>query len=127
LNNLIANAVKYSPEGGPVEIAVRKVDGGAAVSVTTAASASRRRSSRRSSACSTARPTAGRATSAAMGLGLYISKEIVDRHGGELAVESAPGKGSTFTMKLPRKAIAHHAQPSHRSRPPPRASDTSAR
>jgi two-component system phosphate regulon sensor histidine kinase PhoR len=35
------------------------------------------------------------------GLGLSIARLIVERHGGELRVESAPSKGSTFTMLLP--------------------------
>src|SRR5262249_25848281 len=35
------------------------------------------------------------------GLGLYVSHEIVKRHGGSLSVASTPGKGSTFTVELP--------------------------
>jgi signal transduction histidine kinase len=35
------------------------------------------------------------------GLGLYIAKQIVDRHGGTISVRSAVGEGSAFTMRLP--------------------------
>jgi signal transduction histidine kinase len=39
---------------------------------------------------------------AGMGLGLYISKEIVSRHGGRIWAESEPEKGSAFHVSLPR-------------------------
>ncbi|HEX6542287.1 MAG TPA: GAF domain-containing sensor histidine kinase [Ktedonobacterales bacterium] len=41
-----------------------------------------------------------------LGLGLYISRDIVERHGGELGVESTPNKGSTFWFSLPLKEPA---------------------
>lgn len=39
--------------------------------------------------------------SSGLGIGLYISKEIIDRHQGQIWVESSPGKGATFSFKLP--------------------------
>ncbi|MBI3522790.1 MAG: response regulator [Chloroflexi bacterium] len=110
LNNLIANAIKYSPDGGPVEVAVRKADGGAAVSVTDHGIGIPAEELEKIFGVFYRSPDRRARDVGGMGLGLYISKEIVDRHGGDLIVESTPGKGSTFTMKLPRRAITDHAQ-----------------
>jgi two-component system, OmpR family, sensor kinase len=39
-----------------------------------------------------------------LGLGLYITRQIIEAHGGDIAVHSAPGEGATFTVTLPRVA-----------------------
>jgi signal transduction histidine kinase len=40
-----------------------------------------------------------------MGLGLYISRDIISRHGGKIWAESQPGGGTTFYINLPRTAV----------------------
>ena len=40
------------------------------------------------------------------GLGLFVAHRIVEQHGGAITVNSSPGKGSVFTIHIPRKAPA---------------------
>ena len=40
------------------------------------------------------------------GLGLYLVKSIVELHGGELILDSEPGRGTTVTMRLPTQGVA---------------------
>ncbi len=50
-----------------------------------------------------ARVESENATYAGLGLGLFIVRKVVDAHGGHVAVEAAPGKGTTFTVVQPRR------------------------
>ena len=47
----------------------------------------------------------GRQHAAGLGLGLYITREIVRRHGGDVTVESAVGEGALFRVRLPRVSM----------------------
>jgi signal transduction histidine kinase len=106
LSNLIGNAIKYSPEGGPITISVEADGGEIRISVRDRGIGIPDneidkifglfyRSEDRAS-----RDIGG------MGLGLYIAKEIIGRHGGRIWAESTLGEGSTFHVALPRLAEA---------------------
>jgi len=102
IDNLVSNAIKYSPIGGKISVLVahetgntliRVVDEGAGLSPEDLGRLFGR--FQRLSA----KPTAGESST---GLGLSIVKRIIDMHGGEVNANSdGPGKGSTFTIVLP--------------------------
>ena len=102
IDNLVSNAVKYSPLGGAIDLLVTQDPGGIMVQVKDqGAGLSPEDISRLFGRFQrlSAKPTAGETST---GLGLSIVKRIVDLHGGRIAVESAgPGQGATFKMTLP--------------------------
>src|SRR4051794_25406033 len=112
--NLVHNAVKFSPEGGEVRIAVRRADDGVAASVQDhgigIARADRARVFERFYKVDRARVRGG-----GTGLGLSIARHVVEGHGGHIGVESEDGKGSTFTFVVP----ASTPPPSPGGHPPP--------
>jgi signal transduction histidine kinase len=101
LNNLIGNAIKYSPAGGPITVDLEQQDGMACVSV----------SDRGMGIPTHALPhlferfyradNVDERHISGMGIGLYVVKEIVTLHAGRVTVESAEGQGSTFRVSLP--------------------------
>ena len=100
LTNLIDNAIRYSPRGGDVEITVSKMDGEAVVSVKDYGLGIPAEKQRHIfEPFFQIQP--GIAGFGGMGLGLFISKEIAERHGGKIWFESEEGSGSTFYFKLP--------------------------
>ncbi len=97
--NLLDNAVKYTPTGGRVDIAVRR-EGSAAVLRVADTGPGIPRTELSQIWDRLFRGDASRAERG-LGLGLSLVKAIVEAHGGTVAVESEPGRGSTFTVKVP--------------------------
>jgi len=101
LINLMTNALRYSPDGGEVRLSIRDEPGSVVIAVADQGIGippdehallfqpfARSRLTRR--------------TINGTGLGLYITARIIERHGGAIDVDSEPGRGSTFTITLPR-------------------------
>src|SRR5438132_9467131 len=105
LNNLVTNAIKYSPGGGSIVIAVGREDGGVRVSVRDQGIGIPEKELESIFGLDYRSPDRAARDQAGMGLGLYISKEIVNRHGGRIWAESNGEGGSTFHVALPRVPV----------------------
>jgi protein-histidine pros-kinase len=100
LRNLYENAVKYAPSGGPVrtdvardggEVAIRVADEGIGIAPEHVGAVFER-----------FRRVGGDPTVRGMGLGLYLSRSLVEAQGGRISASSpGPGRGATFTVTLP--------------------------
>jgi PAS domain S-box-containing protein len=98
ITNLITNALRYG-EGSPVEVTIHRLGQHAVVKVRDQGPGispeNQERIFQRFERATSASSVSG------LGLGLYISREIIERHGGVLRVESEPGQGATFIVELP--------------------------
>jgi len=106
--NLVDNALKFTPANGQVTLAAKKAGAEMEMSVTDSglgvASEALSRLFDRFYQVDASRSRAGGETAAGRrgaGLGLAIVKEIVQAHGGKIAVRSEVGHGTTFTIQLP--------------------------
>jgi two-component system phosphate regulon sensor histidine kinase PhoR len=102
VSNLVNNALRYTPAGGSVRIAWQlRSDGGAEFSVSdTGPGIAKEHLPRLTERFYRVDSSRSRETGGT-GLGLAIVKHVVQRHGGTLAIDSAPGRGSTFRIVLP--------------------------
>ncbi|WP_041397310.1 hybrid sensor histidine kinase/response regulator [Spirochaeta africana] len=101
LDNLISNAIKYSPPGSEIRMVLVGDESEARISISDQGpgiSAEEQEKLFRPFSRGAARPTGGEAST---GLGLAISKRIIEAHSGSILLESEPGQGSTFTVVLP--------------------------
>ena len=105
LNNLVTNAIKYSPTGGTITIDVRPDGDGVRLSVTDQGIGIPEKELEAIFGLFYRSPDRAARDAAGMGLGLYISREIVVRRGGRIWAESGGVKGSTLNVVIPRMPI----------------------
>lgn len=119
LLNLLSNAVKYNRPGGPVVVSSRSVepcglelrvaDGGPGLAIDQVARLFR----------PFERLDAKRGSIPGTGIGLAVSKRLVELMGGRIGVDSVPGEGSTFWVRLPLADAPQDARPDEGLAPPP--------
>jgi PAS domain S-box-containing protein len=105
VTNLLSNALKYSPAGGDVTLALAR-DGDEAVLMVRDQGLGMSAHTQAQLFQPFARGDALASDIAGTGLGLYITARVVTAHGGTIAVESVAGIGSTFTVRLPLMTLS---------------------
>ncbi|MBA4169959.1 MAG: GAF domain-containing protein [Chloroflexi bacterium] len=108
LSNLLENAVKYSPDGGPIRVTAERRGGEVEVCVSdTGVGIPAEHRDQVFERFYQADDDAGRRRFGGLGLGLYISRAIIDAHGGRIwvAPNTIDGTGSTFGFRMPRVAM----------------------
>ena len=102
--NLVSNALKYTNEGGEVNIStIQREEGYICVSVADTGVGMNQEALDKIFRIDSKLTTLGTAKEKGTGLGLLLCKELVERNGGTISVQSELGKGSTFTFTLPTK------------------------
>jgi PAS domain S-box-containing protein len=109
---LLTNAAQAVPQGGRIRLALSSTEDGVELAVADGGPGMPPEVAARAfEPFFTTRPGVG------VGLGLPIVSGIVERHGGRIALDTAPGKGTTVTVTLPLRLPSGEARP--KSRPPP--------
>ncbi len=101
ITNLVNNALRYTPEHGKVTIAAEQMNGDICVHVADTGRGIPQEALETIFEKFVQVKKATESTPGSVGLGLAITKEVVEAHGGKIWVDSELGKGSTFTFTIP--------------------------
>ncbi|MCC6683880.1 MAG: PAS domain-containing sensor histidine kinase [Bacteroidia bacterium] len=102
LRNLISNAIKFTPKGGSIELNIRAGEKEVVFEVKDNGIGMDKTRVDHLFDINRIQITAGTANEKGTGLGLLVCNEFTKAHGGTLTVTSEPGKGSTFTLRIPQ-------------------------
>lgn len=111
LLNLVSNAIKFTPAGGVVRLSIRRAGDGIDMIVTDSGIGMSDKD------IDLALAPFGQVNSSlnreytGTGLGLPLSKSLIELHGGTMSIDSKPGKGTTFTVHLPRHPATSDQRP----------------
>ena len=102
LINILSNAAKFTPDGGTITINLTSTDDDVTIAIADNGVGMSPNDIPRALARFSQLHPSGVKESAGTGLGLPLAKLLVELHGGNLSIESAPGKGTTVRITLPR-------------------------
>lgn len=108
VNNLVSNAIKYSPRGGMVRVAVTRTPHEVVISIADQGIGISVEDQQRLFE-PFRRVGPSKQTVPGLGLGLFVVSRIVEAHGGRIEVESRPSRGATFRVRLPLSASEQQA------------------
>ena len=112
--NLLTNSVKYTPRGGAISMALGIDDrGGLQISITDTGIGMTEEDIPRALEPFSQIADIMSAPSEGVGLGLYLTRSLVEMHGGELQIDSTLGHGTTVTVHLPRSRVLDTGRTSH--------------
>lgn len=101
IRNLVTNAIKFTGAGGTVEITSAREGSMVSVTVKDTGTGMSSEEIKKLFRIDVQHTTVGTAKETGTGLGLILCKEMIERNGGIITVESQPGQGSSFTFTLP--------------------------
>lgn len=101
IRNLVSNSIKFTHPGGKISISAIKLENKLQLSVHDTGVGIKKENLGKIFDLNSNESTIGTANETGTGLGLILCKEMLEKHGGTISVESEPGSGSTFSFELP--------------------------
>ena len=103
LRNIISNSIKFTKNGGKIKITTEEINNEVIIAIKDNGVGIKKEKIEKLFKVDEKVSTYGTKNETGTGLGLIICEEFIEKHGGEILVESKVGKGSTFKIILPNK------------------------